>query len=162
MSIALTVNNSCSESLEEWVKQRPDVALDHCTKAFVRFIPKELDSEILKQGSGWTPTGRMLLFEFTNTENDLIVKFIIGPGPTEIRQKLFDLAHANKPLFKPFAKMYPQWNTVFTHRLLSAKSYELPEHDFVEELRKQFSHFFEKDYVALVNAVKGAMNKITA
>ena len=150
------------ERLQEWVKQKPDVELDHCTKAFVRFIPKELDSDVFKQGSGWTPTGRMLLFEFTNTENDLIVKFIIGPGPTETRQKLFDLAHANKPLFKPFAKIYQQWNTVYTHRLLNAKSYELPEDDFIEELHKQFSHFFEKDYVALVNVVKGAMDKVTA
>jgi len=141
------------ELLEQWIGKNPDLELDHCTKSYIRFIPKKLDTEMLRQGAGWTSTGRMLLFEFLNTEDNLSVKVVIGPGPTEIRQRLFDAAHAKKPLLKPFAKFYQQWNTIFTHKLLSPKSYELPDGEFTAELEKQLKRFAEKELQEVVGAI---------
>jgi hypothetical protein len=140
--------------LEGWIEQNPQLEPDHCTKSYVRFIPKKLDSDVLKKGSGWTSTGRMLLFELVNTEDSLTVKLLIGPGPAEIRQKLFDTAHAEKPLFNSIAKFYPQWNTIFTHKLLSRKAYDLPDEEFTAELEKQWKRFVEKELQELVSVLE--------
>jgi hypothetical protein len=142
------------ELLEGWIKENSDLEPDHCTKSYVRFVPKKLDGDVLKKGSGWTSTGRMLIFELVNTEDSLAVKLVIGPGPAEVRQKLFDAAHAKKPLFNSIAKLYPQWNTIFTHKLLSRKAYELPDEEFVAELEKQWKRFLEKELQELVNALE--------
>jgi len=141
------------ELLEGWIKQNHELELDHCSKAYIRFIPKRLDTDVLKQGSGWTSSGRMLLFEAGNDPNHLTLRVIIGPGPTDTRRKLFDLAHAKQPPFKPFSKFYNQWNTVVAHKLLTAKAYELHDDEFRAELEKQWKHFLEKELPAIVNAV---------
>ena len=141
------------ELLEGWMKQNPELELDHCSKAYIRFIPKRLDTDVLKQGSGWTSSGRMLLFEAGNDPNHLTLRVIIGPGPTDTRRKLFDLAHAKQPPFKPFAKFYNQWNTIVAHKLLTAKAYELHDDEFRAELEKQWKRFLEKELPAIVNAV---------
>jgi hypothetical protein len=96
----------------------------------------------------------MLLFELVNTEDSLTVKLLIGPGPAEIRQKLFDTAHAEKPLFNSIAKFYPQWNTIFTHKLLSRKAYDLPDEEFTAELEKQWKRFVEKELQELVSVLE--------
>jgi hypothetical protein len=149
------------EHLEEWVKQKSELLEpDHSTKSAVRFIPKELDWEQLRkgprQGPGtWTPTGRMLLFELSNAPHEVILKLYIGPGPAEIRQKLFDLANAKKPLLRPaYPTLYPQYCQIFARKLLTAKSYELPEGDFIKKLQEQWTHFLEKDLPPIVAAIE--------
>ena len=139
--------------IEGWLRQRSDeYSLDHCTKSYVRFLPKMIDTETLRQGKGWTPSGRILLFEAENTEDHLRVKVVIGPGPEEIRRKLFDMAHARKPPFKPFAKFYAQWNTIGAHNLLTAKDYELRDGDLLAHLEKQWTRFIEKELPPMVEA----------
>jgi hypothetical protein len=140
--------------LEGWIDQNPDLERDHCTKAYIRFIPKILDFALLKQGSGWTPSGRMLLFEVVNTEDSLAVKLVIGPGPGDVRQKLFDAVLAKKSVFNSVSKFYPQWITIFAHKLLSKKVYELPDGEFEEELRKQWKKFCEKELQEVVKAIE--------
>jgi len=141
------------ELLEGWIGQNPELELDHCTKAYIRFMPKTLDFDVLRQGSGWTPSGRMLLFEIVNTEDSLSAKLLIGPGPTDVRQKLFDAALAKKSVFNSVSKFYPQWITIFAHKLLSKKSYELPDAEFEEELRKQWNKFSGKELQEVVKAI---------
>ena len=34
------------ELLEDWIRQNPDLELDHCSKSYVRFIPKKLDKAV--------------------------------------------------------------------------------------------------------------------
>ena len=141
------------ELLEGWIGQNPELELDHCTKAYIRFMPKTLDFDVLRQGSGWTPSGRMLLFEIVNSEDSLSAKLLIGPGPTDVRQKLFDAALAKKSVFNSVSKFYPQWITIFAHKLLSKKSYELPDAEFEEELRKQWNKFSGKELQEVVKAI---------
>jgi hypothetical protein len=132
------------EPLEGWVGQSPDLQFDHCTKAYVRFIPKKLDADVLKQGSGWTSTGRMLLLEVVNTEDALSVKLIIGPGPADLRQKLFDAAFAKKTLFNSVTKFPPHRITIFAHKLMPRRVYELSDGEFEKELQKQWKRVHRK------------------
>ncbi len=71
--------------------------LDHCSKSYIRFSPKAWQTPVLLQGKGWTRSGRILLFEFGNYTDRLSLNLIIGPGPEEIRQRLFAIAHENRP-----------------------------------------------------------------
>jgi PD-(D/E)XK nuclease superfamily len=150
-----------SERLTEWIKQNPDLESDHCTKATVRFVPKELDSRIPKEGDGWTPTRRILLFEVTRNAGALTVKLWIGPGQQEIRQRLFDLAHANKPPLQPQPTLYGKYSQIFSRRLLPPKWYEVPEPELIEKLQKEWSDFVEKDLRSIVAAMKGSLTSAT-
>ena len=96
----------------------------------------------------------MLLFEVVNTEDSLAAKLVIGPGPADVRQKLFDAALAKKSVFNSVSKFYPQWITIFAHKLLSKKAYELPDGEFEEELRKQWKKFCEKELQEVVKAIE--------
>ena len=142
------------ELLEGWIEENSDLERDHCTKSYVRFIPKTLDSDVLRQGTGWTPSRRMLLFEVVNTEDSLAAKLVIGPGAADVRQKLFDAALAKKTIFNSVSKFYPQWITIFAHKLLSKKTYELPDEDFEGELHKQWKRFTEKELKEVVKAIE--------
>jgi hypothetical protein len=90
-----------SETLENLIKQEQILETDQCSKSYIRFIPKEWDVPLLRQGTGWTRSKRILMFEFGNFVNRLVLKLIIGPGPTETRQRLFSIAENNKPILKP-------------------------------------------------------------
>lgn len=141
------------ELLEGWISQDADLELDHCSKSYVRFIPKKIDTVILKQGQGWTRSGRILLFEVYTGEFPVILRVTIGPGPLETRRKLFHLAHAKQPPFKPTAKFYNQWNTILAHKLLTAKDSDLHDDDFKVELEKQWKRFVERELPAIVAAI---------
>jgi hypothetical protein len=144
------------ELLEDRIRQNPELELDHCTKSYIRFVPKRLDTDVLKRGSGWTSSGRILLFEAANDEDHVTIRVTIGPGPLETRRKLFDLAQAKQPPFKPFSKLYNQWNTIFAHKLLTAKVYDLHDDDFKVELEKQWKRFVEKELPTIVAAIDEA------
>ena len=144
------------ELLEVWIKQNPELELDHCSKSNIRFISKRLDTDVLKQGSGWTSSGRILLFEASNSEDHVTVRVVIGPGPLETRRKLFEMAHAKQPPFKPFSKFYDRWNTILAHKLITAKAYDLHDDDFKAELEKQWKRFVEKELPTIVNAIDEA------
>lgn len=92
------------EFLEDDIRKDEKLALDHCSKSYIRFIPKTLDAPILKQGTGWTASGRMLLFEVENYDKWLIAKLTIGPGKNDVREKLFEIAK-HKPFDNP-PKLY--------------------------------------------------------
>lgn len=142
--------------LEGWIKQNPELELDHCSKSYIRFIPKRLDTDVLKCGAGWTSSGRILLFEASNEPDHVTVRLIIGPGALDTRRKLYDLAQAKQPPFKPFSKFYNQWNTICAVKLLTAKAYDLHDDEFKAELEKHWKRFVEKELPTIVNAVAEA------
>jgi hypothetical protein len=80
------------DRLVSLAEAEPGIRLDHSSKGYVRYVPERWDVPELKVGKGGTNTGRMLLFEFANAPELLKLKLIIGPGPEEIREQLFQLA----------------------------------------------------------------------
>jgi len=142
------------ELLEEWIKRNENLELDHCSKSYVRFIPKRLDTAILRQGSGWTGSGRILLFEADNDPDRLTIRVTIGPGPADTRRRLFDMAVAKQPPFRVSnAKLSDRWNTIVAHKLLTGKAYDLHDDDFRAELEKQWKRFVEKELPGIVHAI---------
>jgi hypothetical protein len=144
------------ELLEKIVRETPALIFDHCSKSYVRFLPESWDSiPQLKAGSGWTSTGRMLLFEFENLSNALTLRLHIGPGPDETRQKLFDMARTHQPLRPASKTLNQQWNSIYSKSFLRAKDYEDTDDEQLEkDIRKRWVEFTNGDLPKIIEAVK--------
>jgi hypothetical protein len=145
------------ELLEKIVRETPGLIFDHCSKSYVRFLPESWDSiPQLKAGSGWTSSGRMLLFEFENLSNALTLRLHIGPGPDETRQKLFDVARTHQPPLKPASRtLNQQWNSVYSRSFLKAKDYEDADDEQLEkDIRKRWVEFTNNDLPKIIEVVK--------
>lgn len=144
------------ELLESWIKSNRELALDDGSKTFVRFLPKALDVAALRGGSGWTSTGRLLLFEFVNHPDSLKFKLMLGPGPSEARRKVFERVLKNSPPFKPsYRKLMANWNTLVVRQVLTAKAYEGSEEELRTELKEQWEHIVEQELPTLTKALEG-------
>jgi len=121
------------DCLVDIIQKDPDLILDDSSKSYIRFIPKNLDF-IQKKGDGWTRTNRILLFELNNNSNGVDLYLIIGPGPQDIREKLYAIAKRNLSLFnKSKRNLTKQWFTIYKKSILRPKEYEDKE---AEEIRK--------------------------
>jgi hypothetical protein len=144
------------ELLVDLVQQEPGLILDHSPKSHVRFWINDLDTPILKQGQGWTNTGRILLFQFNNFDDRLWFYLVLGPGPVEIRQKIHDMAHAHKPTFKPmYRTLNKKWNVIYEQRIISPSTYSGTTVEEKEiEIRKKWKQFLENDLPQIQSILK--------
>jgi len=142
--------------LENLIQETTDLVLDAHLKVHIRFVVQEWDVPILLEGKDWTPSHRILLFEFLNVENSLKLSLYIGPGPQETRQKLFDMATKNKPLLKAAAKtLNSKWNVIYQRPFLTSKSYEdASDKELEAEIRKHWTDFLENDLPKIKAALK--------
>ena len=132
------------EILEAVILTDSRLTLDHCTKSYIRFIPAALDTPALKQGSGYTPTGRILLFEVENFDTGMAVKLLICPGPSAIREKLFEITK-QKP-FSGAPLLYPRYTTVYRHRILGKSTYALEDDaTFADTVKNEWNKFVTND-----------------
>ena len=105
----------------------------------------EWDAPVLNQGEGWTPSGRMLLFEFAIYTDRLSFHLYIGPGPIEIRQKLFEMAQKNHP-FKTVDTLGKSWRSIFVRSYLTSDLMRDAPIDQLEEIiGKKWNQFIEHD-----------------
>jgi len=109
------------------IEATPGMILDHATKTYVRCCPEAWDAPLLRQGAGWTPTGRMLLLEFSNRTDRLLLRLYIGPGPQPLRERLYNLALAHPPVFnvsKRGGSVQGSYKTIYGQDFLRAGDYE--------------------------------------
>ena len=144
--------------LEDLIQKKADIALDapdaHL-KRHIRFVVQEWDVPILLEGKGWTPSHRILLFEFQNAVDSLKLYLYIGPGPEETRQKLFNMATHKKPLFKPAKSINAMWNNIYQRSFLKPEDYEDASDDELEEkIREHWTAFLENDLTKIKAALK--------
>lgn len=122
------------DHLVELIESASNLELDRASKSYFYFIPKKWDLPILKNGQGWTRSGRMLLFQFTNLQDVLKLSLILGPGPDEPRQELFELVRQNEPPFKrSFKALGRMYSTIYNRNFLTQSNYQ---EKTTEELRK--------------------------
>ena len=145
--------------LEALVREEADLVLDESDKYYIRFIPRDWDQDTLKVGKDWadkwTKTGRILLFEFSNRDT-IRLKLIIGPGPNEVRQKLFEMA-LRGAAFRPSREVLQRkWNTIFSRKFLKLEleSYEEYRDEILEKLGEEWTKFLEQDLPRLDASLK--------
>jgi hypothetical protein len=144
------------EILEKLIKDESNLVLDHCTKSYIRFAHSDWQVLALNQGEGWTNTGRMLLFQFNNVTDRLWLYLTIGPGPIETRQRLHDLSHSERLIFKPANRVLnKKWNTIYDREFLSPKTYhEKSAEEKEAEIRKKWKQFLENDLPQIQSILK--------
>ena len=84
--------------LVELVNSHEELILDSASKQLVRFVP--VAWEKLPKGSGWTRSGRIILFEFSIYPDRLDLTLWVGPGPENYRERFIELASALQPPFR--------------------------------------------------------------
>jgi hypothetical protein len=141
--------------LEELIRPEPTLNIDHCSKSYLHFVPKEWDVPVLLGGQGWTRSKRILMFEFVNASDRLDLYLVIGPGPVETRQKLLELARKNRPLNAYRSTLGKSFNTIFKHSFLTAKSYEdAGMEDLEAEINKKWAQFLEHELPEIEEILK--------
>jgi hypothetical protein len=141
--------------LEKLVGETPGLAADRSVKSYIRFAPQQWDVPVLQSGMGWTPSGRIMLFEFANAPDRLILNLHVGPGPEDTRQRLLVMAHAHPSLFTKAGRTLNQkWNVIYGVTLLSPKDYEEASFEQLEKkVRKRWAEFTGDDLPRIINAV---------
>lgn len=141
------IYSDIANNLKERIKQESDLILDTASKTYTRFPTKELDSLIEKKGNGWTSSKRILLFEFQNRNNKLVLKLIIGPGDQAIRQKIYDIVKNNKNSFRgKLGKYHNQFTSIYTREFLSKDFEEEANYEEVlEKISTKFIDFLRSD-----------------
>jgi hypothetical protein len=113
-----------SEILQRWIRETPNLTLDHCSNSYVRFIPSSWDV-LPKAGDGWTATKRLLIFEFDLSRRDVLLKLVLGPGDQDARDKLQAKLVSNPGVFnKATTKPYPKWWSAHSEKWMTQKQSE--------------------------------------
>ena len=135
-----------SSFLLQLVEQSDRLLPDHSTKTYVRFWPRELDF-LPKVGDGWTPSKRLLLFEFDGSSGGLNLKIVLGPGPKELRETLHAVIARSPDVFnKAGQRFYPVWWSCHIERWVNPKQYQDSDgEELRQQLTERFKHFVERD-----------------
>ena len=137
------------------IRKRSEIILDSESKKFIRFIPKSLDF-IKKDGDGWTKSKRILLFEIYNDSNGINLYLIIGPGPKEIRNKIYHISRDNKLInFNVNRKLTPRWFAIYKKNILRAKEFENNDREDLKRLiGERLNDILTKEITRIVNIFK--------
>jgi hypothetical protein len=144
-----------AEILRELVGKEKYLMEDNPSKLDLRFACRDWEVSDLKKGSGWTTSGRMLLFEFNNKKDQLKLNLYVGPGPEETRQKLLNMA-LSEGIFKPASKtLNSKWNSIFSRTFLSSNDYEdIQENQLEQKIKLKWKDFVERELPPIMEAVR--------
>jgi hypothetical protein len=141
------------EILMDTLQNNKEIIIDYSSKAYIRFLSKSMDI-VPKKGKGWVESNRVLLLEFLNVKDKVIMWLWVGPSEDQgFREKLYRITEDSKILsvYRPHKK----WTRLY--RKLIANKQQLEEMDN-EELRdlitKQVENFFQTDLKTIEEDVK--------
>lgn len=151
-----------SEYLKSLIAESEAVIPDQSSKAYVRFSLPQWDIRPMMEGS-WTRTGRILLFEFVMDYRGLFLHLQIGPGPTEIRQTLFDAAQKGKVLAPSSKTLHKDWNDIWPNRKIvrTEAMEELPLEELENKISDYWKHFLQNDLPAIAAEMRPAIDKVS-
>ncbi|MXW81773.1 MAG: hypothetical protein F4Z57_22860 [Gemmatimonadetes bacterium] len=135
----------------------PDLCSDHHDKWYHRFyVPTLEEIPELKGGIGWTPSGRILLFEVRYRDKSLVL--LIGPGPSDTRRRLYDFVQRGGVPgvdMKEKSRLNGSFHTVYSKRLIpSGSSYDLVSDQAKASIQQAVGEFYKNDYWPIVNAIR--------
>ena len=136
----------------------PLLQADFHSKWYHRFFAPGLeDVPELKQGAGWTESGRLLLFEIRYKSRRF--NLIVGPGPEESRQRLYHLAQKDNGVpgvtMRKANSLSKSFHTVYSKLLLATDGGDLPDYSKGKtQVENAVASFFRNDYWPLVNSIR--------
>lgn len=143
------IYSDISSTLQDLIQDTPGLILDDSSKTYIRFTTDKLESYYEEKGKGWTSTGRMLLFEFQNKDHKLFLKLIIGPGDTNVREKIYEIASQSDNVLKTISKQASkQYAQIYSKEFLGKNYHDDYEYDFgkiQDQIKEKFKKFMEAD-----------------
>ncbi|MCY4416263.1 MAG: PD-(D/E)XK nuclease family protein [Chloroflexi bacterium] len=136
----------------------PKLKHDHHTKAYHRYYSEELeDIPALKNGSGWTKSNRLLLFELKFYTGRLVL--VIGPGPAATRQRIYDLIQKEDGVpgvaVRRASKLSPSYHIVYSVPILGKSGPSAPDYEQSQwHVEQAITNFYANDYPLLVGALR--------
>lgn len=134
------------------------VIKDDSNKTYIRFTTQNLDKIVKKNGSTWTSTNRILLYEIQNRNNRVVIKLYIGPGDDLLKIKLHDIALKDKSLFNAADNSRGKsYTLIYSKELLSKSYFEKYENDFEEiekKIKLELDKFFDGDIKLIDNFIE--------
>ena len=136
----------------------PELKPDFSSRAFRRFYSSSLeDIPELKQGEGWTKSGRIVLLEFKYNPN-MRLDLMIGPARStseEIRQRVYSCLLQSGVGVRPAGKLAAKWHMVYSTRTLSSQDFKPFDPEVAKpKMEQAIKEFFASDYFPLVNAIR--------
>jgi hypothetical protein len=151
---------SIFENLKHLIEARSELKLDRCIKSYIRFCASSWDSnqDFLKGAIGsdmWTPTRRIILFEFRNAEDWLNLHLVIGPGDAETRKHLFSACQSEKSIFRGVRReLSEKWASVWKMPFLKQSDYERhPNPDVRALISMRWSDFLGREFPKIEAAI---------
>jgi hypothetical protein len=146
------------------IRTSPELLEDgHAGMTYLRFLPPAFDVSSLCGAKGWTPSGRMLLFEFQNQRDGLGLVLIVGPGDQAKRRFLiqFAAASASGLLQPPTGEPGQKWCRLY-RRIIGrpAEWQDISRDDLAAELQRHWEAFIEEDLPEIVDALSGPIAEI--
>ena len=143
--------------MERLIKDSADLVVDDSVKTYLRFAPQNWASPKLTRGTSWTKSGRTLLFEGVFNVDRVFIKLTLGPGPTEVRERIFRLAQGAPNVFKGNQKtLSPKWHQLFQRPILDAKTLASEDREAIEAVvREQWKLFSANELPAIRSAFEG-------
>jgi len=145
-----------TELIKELIAESPDLVLDHDSKSYPKFRVSNWDSiPAQRTGQGWTRSRRILLFEFQNAPDSLTLRLIIGPGPMNVRQAVYEITSKHPQIFRGGRKKLSlKWTTVYQKRFLTSRDYRDADFDtLATKVRKQWSQFLDQDLPSIRDTI---------
>jgi hypothetical protein len=146
-----------SQSIIEELDKSPTIVKDVSTKIHVRFTTERLDKLVPKEGQGWTSTKRILLFEFQNRNNKLVLKAIIGPGPDDIRNNLYDIASKHPEIYKGRLNSLTGSYTQIYVKEIVPRGFDEKEFEEIQgKIKKSIEQFLSGDLLEIERVIEEA------
>ncbi len=142
--------------VEDLISQHPRLEPDLSRKDNIKFVVGEWDNApALLTSTGYTPSGRILMFEVWNNPDSLDVHLYMGPGPDAIRQRILEMVRANPGVFLMPRSLGGRWLPIFTRHLLRQEAYEdLEPEEREQAIRRQWHKFLDKDLPRIEAALR--------
>jgi len=142
--------------IESVMKDFPQLQPDISAKSFIRYYPPEWDQiPELGEGYGWTETKRILLFEFRN-QTDLSLHLVLGPGPSEVRNRIIQVSQKERTLFNNTPRNpTSKWTSIYRKMILNSGDMKEPDFEVINErVRQVIGQFMEEDLKASIGAIQ--------
>lgn len=141
------------------IEDETKLALDAYDKGNIRFGVRGWDKPalLIPEGfpRGWTPSGRMLLFQVTNDQNVLNLHLFMGPGPEDTRQKLLGMVRSNEPAVFVLPRPTGTWIPIYHRPILLPEVYDnLARERREQEIRRHWDEFLDNDLPRIEGALR--------
>jgi hypothetical protein len=142
--------------LDGLIRSDQDFELDQPTgKAYIRFAPRSWTSDHLKTGTGWTKSGRILLFQFDNGPDSLRLGLYMGPGDPDVRSRIWGAVRSQSGGIFSGSTSLEKWCTIFQVELLSSRDYQQDDMEAIEaKIRERMAGFKATQFPQIDKVIK--------